>query len=205
MNDQKASTGPLDPAPDDAEATVRLLERARAGDREALERLFTRYGPELRRFAHGRLPAWARDITDTLDLVQETLLQVFKHIDRFDHRGEGALRAYMRQALMNRIRNELRRSNRRPAAAPLVPGTPDEAPSPLEEAIRQQLEDRYDAALGRLKPDERELVVSRVELGLSYAEIAEATNRPTANAARMAVVRALLRLTEEMEDGENGS
>jgi RNA polymerase sigma factor (sigma-70 family) len=204
MPNEDAPVGPLDPSPDDADATVHLLARARAGDQEALERLFARYGPELRRFAHGRLPAWARDIADTLDLVQETLLQVFKHIDRFEHRGEGALRAYMRQALMNRIRNELRRSVRRPAAEPVVEEAHDEGPSPLEEAIGRQLEERYDAALASLRPEDRELVVARVELGLSYAEIAAATARTSANAARMAVVRALMRLTEEMDDEEKG-
>lgn len=185
---------------DDPNATIHLLRRARDGDRDALERLFARYGPELLRFARGRLPRWARDVADTPDLVQETLLQVFKHIDRFEDRGEGALRAYMRQALINRIRNELRRADRRPAAEPLPEGAPDSRPSPLEEAIGSQAVERYEAALARLKEEDRELVVARVELGLSYLEIADATGRATANAARMAVVRALLHLTDQMSD-----
>jgi DNA-directed RNA polymerase specialized sigma24 family protein len=41
--------------------------------------------------------------------------------------------------------------------------------------------------------------VSRVELGLSYAEIAEMLNKPSANAARMTVVRSIMRLAEEMK------
>jgi RNA polymerase sigma-70 factor (ECF subfamily) len=184
----------------DREATVHLLERARAGDRDALDRLFARFGPELARFARGRLPRWARDIADTPDLVQETLLQVFKHIDRFEHRGDGALRAYMRQALVNRIRNEFRRADRRPAGEPLSDAAPDEAPSPLEEAIGREGIERYEAALARLKEEDRELVIARVELGMTFGEIAAATGRPTANAARMAVVRALLRLTQELGD-----
>jgi RNA polymerase sigma-70 factor (ECF subfamily) len=181
--------------------TVDLLARARAGDRSALEVLFARYGPELTRFARGRLPRWARDMAETVDLVQETLLQTFKQIGSFEWRGEGALRAYMRQALMNRIRDELRRASRRPAAVPISEHSPDEAPSPLEVAIGREGVERYEAALSRLNDDEREAIVARVELGLSYAEIAEATGRSTPNAARMAVVRALLRLSEEMDDG----
>ena len=47
-------------------------------------------------------------------------------------------------------------------------------------------------------PDTRTAVVSRVELGLSYAEIASALEIPTANAARMFVARALVRLAREM-------
>lgn len=185
-----------------ADATIRLLARARAGDREALDLLFARYGPELGRFARGRLPRWARDVADTPDLVQETLLQAFKHMDGFEHRGEGALRAYLRQAVMNRIRDELRRASRRPAAAALPVDAPDERPSPLEEAIGREATERYEAALARLKDDDREVLIARLELGLSYAEIAAATGRNSANAARMAVVRALLRLTEELGDGQ---
>lgn len=195
-----------DPGPvvDDPDATVHLLARARAGDQSALERLFARYGPELGRFARGRLPRWARDVADTPDLVQETLLQVFKHIDRFEIRGDGALRAYMRQALMNRIRNELRRADRRPAGEPLSEDAAAEGPSPLEEAIGSEAVERYEAALARLKDDDREVLIARLELGLSYPEIADATGRANSNAARMAVVRALRRLTEEMGDGGVG-
>jgi RNA polymerase sigma-70 factor (ECF subfamily) len=76
---------------------------------------------------------------------------------------------------------------------------PDDGTSPLEAAITQETLNRYDAALQRLKPEEREAIVSRIELGLSYAEIAEVLGKPTANAARMTVVRAIMRLTEEMK------
>jgi RNA polymerase sigma-70 factor (ECF subfamily) len=73
--------------------------------------------------------------------------------------------------------------------------------SPLDAAIAQQALERYDAALSRLKPQEREAVVSRLEFGLSYAELAEALGKPTAGAARLTVVRALTRLAEEMQRG----
>src|SRR5436189_1157836 len=89
--------------PGDPSATGRLLVLAQHGDRQALDQLFARCGPELRRFARGRLPRWARDIADTTDLVQDTLLQTFKQIGRFQDRGEGAFRAYLRQAVLNRI------------------------------------------------------------------------------------------------------
>ena len=67
--------------------------------------LFARYLPILRRWAAGRLPRAVRDVADTPDLVQDTMLQVFKNIEGFEHRGEGAFHAYLRQAVMNRIRN----------------------------------------------------------------------------------------------------
>ena len=96
------------------QSTLALLTRARAGDQEALNDLFARYVPVLNRWARGRLPVAARDLADTSDLVQDTLIQVFKRLDAFDHRGEGALLAYLRQAVMNRIRNEV--AERPPAA-----------------------------------------------------------------------------------------
>jgi RNA polymerase sigma-70 factor (ECF subfamily) len=64
----------------DPESTLDLLERARSGDRQAMDLLFARYVPLLRRWATGRLPRWARDLADTHDLVQETLLQTFRKI-----------------------------------------------------------------------------------------------------------------------------
>jgi DNA-directed RNA polymerase specialized sigma24 family protein len=45
----------------------------------------------------------------------------------------------------------------------------------------------------------REAIIGRVELGLSYAELAAAMGRPSADAARMAVGRALLKLAKRLE------
>jgi len=181
------------------DSTGDLLDRARAGDEEALNVLLERHVPQLKRWASGRLPRWARDIADTSDLVQETIITTLKHLDRFEHRGEGALQAYLRQAVINRIRNELRKLTSRGQSATIDSGMPDDGTSPLEAVIAQETLDQYDAALQRLEPKEREAVVARLELGLSYAEIAEMHDKPSANAARMAVVRALLRLAEEMK------
>lgn len=190
---------PKPPVPEDpSELTGDLLERARAGDTEALNRLFERHLPELRRWAHGRLPRWARDIADTTDLVQETIVETLKHLERFEHRGDGALQAYLRQAVMNRIRNELRKVAIRGVNATSDSRAVDDGTSPLDAAIAQQTLDHYDAALQRLRPEEREAIVSRVEFDLSYAELAEVLGKPSPDAARMTVVRALVRLAEEM-------
>ncbi|MEO7135421.1 MAG: sigma factor-like helix-turn-helix DNA-binding protein [Vicinamibacterales bacterium] len=75
---------------------------------------------------------------------------------------------------------------------------PDEGTSPLEAAIGQETVESYEAALNRLLPEEREAIVTRVEFGLSFAGVAEVLGKPSPDAARMAVVRALVRLAEEM-------
>jgi len=187
------------------ESTLSLLTRARGGDEGALNELFVRYGPPLRRWASGRLPRWARDLSDTPDLVQETLLQTFRKIDGFEHRGEGALQAYLRQAVMNRIRDELRKAQRRPETTDLGADVAADDVSPLEAAIGAEAVERYEAALARLRPEERELIVARVDLGLTYSEVAAATGKPTANAARMALARALVRLAEEMREADRAA
>ena len=123
----------------DPESTFHLIERARAGDQEALERLFARHLKPLQRWASGRLPKWARDLADTDDLVQDTLVQTFKRIEHFEPRRVGALQAYLRQAVLNRIRNELRRKGRQPQATDLDGIEVESVESPLEQAIGRRL------------------------------------------------------------------
>lgn len=180
-------------------ATTELLRLAKGGDMDARDQLLTRYLPRLSRWAAGRLPRHARSLLDTSDLVQETLLRTLEGIDRIDVRGPGGFQAYVRQAVLNRIRDQVRWSGRRPdageAAAELLADT---APSPLDHAIGVDVIERYERALARLGPVEQELLHLRLELDFSHEEIAVLTDRPSADAARMAIQRALRRLAEEM-------
>ena len=182
------------------ESTFELIERAREGDQDSLERLMARHLGPLRRFVSGRLPYWARDLSDTDDLVQDTLLRTFKKIEDFEVRGAGALQAYLRQAVMNRLRDELRRKGRAPAVVEIEgDGLALVAEgSPLEEAMGREAFERYQAALARLRPEEREAIIARVEMDYSYAELAEILGKPTPDAARKTAQRALVRLAEEM-------
>jgi len=182
----------------EAETSLELLRRARQGDRSALERLSQRYLPPLRRWATGRLPAWARDLIDTDDLVQDTLMSTLKQLDGFEPRHDGALQAYLRQVLHNRILMEIRRAGRRPAPAEMRGDEADPAPSPLELTVGREAAERYEAELQRLRPDDREAIILRIEMGYGYQEIARALDKPSANAARMTVTRALLRLAERL-------
>ena len=182
-----------------AASTSRLLAQARAGDTAAAETLFALYLPRLRRWASGRLPRWARDIADTTDLVHDALLQTFKQLQAVQVDDEGALQAYLRQAVLNRIRDEIRRRQRRGLPSPLDSDVAAIDASPLELTIQNDALERYDQALGRLRETDRELLVSRLELGFSYDELATATGKPNADAARKAAQRALVRLIEEMQ------
>jgi len=182
--------------PPQLESTQELLSLVRQGDREALDRLFARCLPPLRRWARGRLPAAARGALDTQDLVQDTVVNSLRRLDRFDSRHEGALQAYLRQAVLNRIRDEARRFTRRPPAAELTDSYEAEAASPLDIAIGREGVARYEAALQRLRPSDREAIIGRLELQHDYQELAIILGKPNANAARVAVTRALARLLE---------
>jgi RNA polymerase sigma-70 factor (ECF subfamily) len=187
----------------EAASSLTLARRAHDGDQAAVNELFARYLPRLQRWAHGRLPAWARGSLDTHDLVQDTFMQVLQRLDQFEPRHEGAFQGYLRQALFNRVRDEIRRVTRRGPASQLDEGSPATEPSPLEEAIGQETLERYEAALARLKDDDREAIILRVELGYPYSDIVIALGKPSVAAAHMAVSRALVRLAQEMAHGRS--
>ena len=180
--------------------TMELIIRARQGDASAVEAILQRCLPPLRRWAHGRLPAAARGHLETGDLVQDAAINAIARLDKFEPRHVGAMQAYLRQSVINRIRDEMRRFVRRPTSVELPDDFKSEQPSPEEQAIHQQTYDRYRAALDTLKPRERELVIARVEAQWSTQEIAEHFEFGTVDAARMAVNRAMQRLGIAMKE-----
>jgi len=183
------------------DATIELLNRVKRGDEEALEVLLGRCIPALKRWAHGRLPASSRGMLETADLVQDTVLAALRRLGVFEARHQGALQAYLRQAIMNRIRDVLRSHRRRPVETALPDHLVDRGTSPLDQAIGSENVERYEAAVQRLRPADREAIVGRLELQYSYDELAISLNKPTGNAARVAVTRAMKRLVDEMRRG----
>jgi RNA polymerase sigma-70 factor (ECF subfamily) len=182
----------------EAESSFELVLRARDGDTDALNTLFTRYDARIRRWAHGRLPQAARGLLETQDLTQETLQRVFDHLETFEPRHPGAFRDYVWTTLWNCIRDIARKHQRRGPTDPLDDDIPGYLPSPLEVSMGREVMNRYDAALLKLRAEDREAIIVRVELGLPYEEVASALGKPTAAAAHMAVSRALVRLAKEM-------
>ena len=180
--------------------TSELLQRAKDGDQAALSTLMTRYRPRLERWASGRLPTYARSLFDTSDLVQETLLRAIEGLDKIEVRGPGVFQAYVRQAVLNRIRDQVRWARRRPGGDEVLEAVEDATPSPLESAIGGDVLDRYERALARLSEEERRLLHLRIELDFSYEEVAAIMERSSRDAARMAVQRALRKLAEIMGD-----
>lgn len=188
---------PADPLLSD-EPTIELVVRAQGGDRLAVEALLQRCLPQLKRWAHGKLPAAARGSLDTGDLVQEAAMHVVQRLDVFQPRHVGAMQAYLRMSVINRIRDEIRRVGRHPAPVELPDDHPGDATSPLEIALQAESYDRYRKALGDLKTRDREMIVARVEAQWSMSDIARQFGMRTVDGARMAVTRALKKLSANM-------
>jgi RNA polymerase sigma-70 factor (ECF subfamily) len=188
--------GPADAAPD---PHAELLARARRGDADARNRLIGLYLEPLRRFARGRLPLHARDLMDTDDLVQTAVVRALNHLEEFEPRRSGAFLAYLRQIVMNRVRDAIRRGAKNLGREELSEDLPGTEQSPLEETIGRETLERYEEALTSLTSAQCEAVVLRIELGLSYPEIADRIGG-SPNGARMLVSRGLVRLAERMQE-----
>ena len=179
------------------DSTIRVLERARTGDRSAAITLLERATPSVREWARGRLPQSVRSDADTEDVVQDAVLRTIRRITSFQHRTVGGMQAYLRASVTNRIRDLLRASGRRGVVETLGDDVRCPMPSALEVAITHESFDRFLEALQHLRPADRQLIVWRLELGYSVDEIATKLGKSKA-AAGMSVTRATVRLSEEL-------
>ena len=180
------------------QTTLHLLDEVRAGNEVAVSLLYKRHLARLQRWARGRLPRGAREMMDTDDLVQQVLMKTLRHVDSFESAQTGGFQSYLRAGVTNLIRDELRRRQRQPHGDQTASSVEAFGPSLLEELVGREKLDRYERGLSQLTESDREIVVARLELGLSYDEIAKELGKPSADAARMAVTRAVTRLAEEV-------
>jgi RNA polymerase sigma-70 factor (ECF subfamily) len=184
-------------------STEELLHLFQGGDRAALQQLWLRYLPRLRRWAHGRLPRASRNAANTEDLIQETFLRTVERLRTLVPRGPRSVFAYFRTVVLNQIRDYARQNTRRPGQDVLDPerhGTSD--PSPLEQLLGREVLVNYDRALSTLREEEQQIIVAYVELRCSDRELAELFEKPSADAARVARARALARLIKALKAGE---
>jgi RNA polymerase sigma-70 factor (ECF subfamily) len=183
----------------EVDTSLDLVRRARAGDREAENRICELYLPRLHRWARGRLPRGARPAMETGDLVQDVLSRAIRSFPAFEPRHDGAFPAYLRRILANKIADLGRLDQRRPAPSVLDSGfdLASSADTPFEETVKREEKDRYERGLQRLSPRNQDLIFLRLELGYGYDEIARILGS-TPNAVRVATRRAMVRLAREM-------
>jgi RNA polymerase sigma-70 factor (ECF subfamily) len=126
------------------------------------------------------------------------LVKAIRNLRDFVAVGEHGFQNYLRSAVGNAIRDEIRKARNRPALDALDSAVPSDAPSPLERAVGRLRLQRYEAALLRLSPEERDAVVARLEFGFTHVELASAIGKRTPDAARKLCQKALARLLTEM-------
>ena len=187
------------PASSRLDATIDLVARVQTGDQLAWNTLINRYLRPLKQLGHNRLRGHARSMADTDDVVQDALINTMKRLGQVDCRNRGALSAYLRRAVLNRIVDAARRSARLGASDDLADDCPDPSPSPLEQFLSKEESERYEAALGKLSPRDRQLIVLRIQHRTPYRELAQQLGMSSPDAARMAAMRALLRFAEALK------
>jgi RNA polymerase sigma-70 factor (ECF subfamily) len=184
----------------DIESTTTLLLKIQGGDHQAKETLFNIFLPKITQWAHGRLPHYARDLSDTSDIVQKSLLKALENVDDFESLREGAFLAYLRQIILNHIRMEIRRVTRRQKHGQLETSVElvDMEASVMQKMIGDEAIQKYEKGLMALKQKAREAVILRIEFGYTFSEIAMATAMNSSNAARMLVSRSLANMARYM-------
>lgn len=195
---------PLEPF---EETTYRLFARWKDGEEGALEQLCVRYEKALRKFFHLRLPRGARSVLETSDLVQDTLAKTVQQLEGFRYSRPHALGRYFFSAARHRLCSERRRAGRRPGFKSLSVETEDARPSPLEDMVGKERLRLYEEALASLRGKDQDLIFHRVELGLSFGQVATSLEMNSADAARVATGRAIRRLAETIRRlaGERGT
>ncbi len=187
------AVGPLFPPPN-----VRLcnsvsettLERIAAGDSPAVDECLRRYGGLVWSLARKFCPNYA----DAEDAVQEVFIEVWRHAGRFDP-AVASEATYITMIARRRLIDRFRRRGRELDAASLPEETID--PASAHEA-RAEIEEEAALAreyLGRLRPEEREVLEFSITHGLSQSQIAEATDLPLGTVKTHAR-RGLIRLRE---------
>jgi RNA polymerase sigma-70 factor (ECF subfamily) len=189
-----------------------LIERARAGDHEALGQLLEEYRGFLRLLARSGVGRNLQPRLDPSDLVQETLLEAQRDFRRFQGHSGGEFVAWLRQILARNLVDQVKhhQSQKRDVGreerldqfldeAPQALAAPVSTPS--AQAVQHEQNDQLDRALTRLPPDYREVLTLRHLEGQPFDAIAIRMGR-SPGAVRMLWMRALEQMGDMMESGD---
>ena len=172
-----------------------LVELASAGDQQAFEYLFTRYRDALTRLFEQRLG----DKTMARDLLQETFIKVYLHIDSYSQNftfGQW-IYAIARNTLVDHLRRRvddisIDEKFRSPHST---------TPTPEESVIINQSHTHFHAAMEELSEEYREVIEMRFLEEYSYEEIAERLGKPL-NTIKTQIRRARVALCKNILEKE---
>lgn len=206
--------------------TVALVARVNSGDQRALELLFERHYPRVRRILRVRLWGTVKSREELDDVVQLVMQRALTDLKSYEVREDARFIDWLARIAQHELSNlqrhheaqkrDARRNvameNLRSGDSPSGPGFEPSADSTgvLERLSRRELETIVDDCLAELSEDAREVILLRDYAGGSWAWIAETLGRPTADAARQLHARSLATLGAMVqrrvgEDSPSGS
>jgi RNA polymerase sigma-70 factor (ECF subfamily) len=168
-----------------------LVQRAKDGDREALEALLARHAPKVERLALQFL----RDPEDAGDAAQEALAKVCVRLQQF--RGGSQFSTWLHRLVVNTCLDAVERRKSR-VHEPLGEHL-QSSDDPAYDAGNSELRRELCAALGNVSREQAQVVLLKDALGYSFEEIAEAAGMPVGT-AKCHAHRGRARLSERLED-----
>lgn len=183
-----------------------LLQAARAGDRDALNRIISECRDYLLLVANQELDQELQGKMGASDLVQQTIAEVPAHLQQFCGNSRDEFLGWLRQALHNDLRDARRRyksSQRRDVSrergledsAGVQRSLPDPVVTPASQAILNEQSQILNDAMAQLPPIQQQIIQLRNWSQLSFVEIAEQLNL-SPDAARKSWYRAIVKLQE---------
>jgi RNA polymerase sigma-70 factor (ECF subfamily) len=203
-----------------SEETERLLQEAREGRPEAVERLLARHREPVRRMIDLRLDPAIVQRVDASDVVQEVMLEASRRLAEYLRHPAMPFLLWLRHLARDHLIDAHRRHHQarkrgvdreQPLARPawadqssleLAGQLVDPERTPASEAIQRELQDRLHAAIGQLEEADREVILMRHFEQLSNQEVAQALEL-TEPAASMRYLRAVRKLRDLLVPGSS--
>lgn len=183
------------------ERSLKLVERATRGERDAFEELVADVGDRLLSTIRRRVGKKLGGKLEPEDVLQETLVRAFRSIERFRWQGEGSFRRWL-EGIASHVILHTGRTHARKREIRIERDPQAEDLSPSRNERRHERFDRLKKSLDELAPDYRTVIrLSRIE-GLKISEIAEHMGR-SPSAIKNLLLRALKQLRESFGETES--
>ena len=200
----------MDNEPGSSAATAELVRRARCGDREAYDRLFSRATPRALLFVQLRLGPGLRGRVEEADVLQDAYLEAHAAFPRFLYQGEGSFSRWLCRIIENRLRGLADyhfAAKRSPARVPVrisqvIQLALSPATGPSTAADRRERHGRLARAMESLPVEDREVLLLRFFQDRTVDEIAHLMGR-SPSAIRRALGRATTRLGGSLGDRDD--